>query len=63
MPRFASWEKLTPDDRGFENVGEAATDIRLSGIRAFFTSLRLLVTCLLEAPEVAARRRTRSAGG
>jgi uncharacterized protein (DUF362 family) len=54
---FANWEKLTPDARGFEDVGEAAADIRLSGIRAFFTSLRLLVTCLLESPEFAARRR------
>jgi uncharacterized protein (DUF362 family) len=58
---FANWEKLTPDARGFEDVGEAAADIRRSGIRAFFTSLRLLVTCLLESPEFAARRRTRSA--
>jgi uncharacterized protein (DUF362 family) len=58
---FANWEKLEPDERGFANVGEAATDIRRSGFRAFFTSLRLLVTCLLEAPEVAARRRTRRA--
>jgi uncharacterized protein (DUF362 family) len=58
---FSNWEKLTPDARGFEDVGEAAADIRRSGIRAFFTSLRLLVTCLLEAPEVAARRRTRGA--
>jgi hypothetical protein len=58
---FANWEKLTPDARGFENVGEEAADIRRSGIRAFFTSLRLLVTCLLASPEFAARRRTRSA--
>jgi uncharacterized protein (DUF362 family) len=58
---FSNWEKLTPDARGFEEVGEPAADIRRSGIRAFFTSLRLLVTCLLESPELAARRRIRSA--
>jgi uncharacterized protein (DUF362 family) len=58
---FANWEKLAPDARGFENVGEEAADIRRSGIRAFFTSLRLLVTCLLESPEFAARRRIRGA--
>jgi hypothetical protein len=54
---FANWEKLAPDARGFEEVGEVAADIRRSGFRAFLTSLRLLVTCLLEAPEFAARRR------
>jgi hypothetical protein len=58
---FANWESLTPDERGFASVGEPGGEIRRSGWRAFLTSLRLLVTCLLEAPEVAARRRTRKA--
>jgi len=58
---FANWEKLTPDARGFESVGDEVADIELSGLKAFFTSIRLLGTCLMEAPEVAARRRTRAA--
>jgi uncharacterized protein (DUF362 family) len=58
---FANWEKLSPDERGFESVGDEVADIELSGLKAFFTSIRLLGTCLMEAPEVAARRRTRAA--
>jgi uncharacterized protein (DUF362 family) len=58
---FANWEVVQADERGFANLGEAATDIRRSGFRAFLTSLRLLVTCLWEAPEMSARRRTRRA--
>jgi hypothetical protein len=58
---FANWEKLTPDAQGFESVGDEVADIELSGIKAFFTSIRLLGTCLMEAPEVAAHRRTRRA--
>jgi uncharacterized protein (DUF362 family) len=60
---FANWEQLTPDERGFEQVGEAPPEIERSGLKAFWTSLRLLVTCVMEAPEVAARRRTRALGG
>jgi hypothetical protein len=56
---FANWEHLTPDARGFEQVGEGAAQLERAGFSAFLTSLRLLWTCLLEAPEVTARRRTR----
>jgi hypothetical protein len=58
---FANWEKLSPDARGFEYVGDEVADIELSGLKAFFTSIRLLGTCLMQAPEVAARRRRRAA--
>jgi uncharacterized protein (DUF362 family) len=56
---FANWERLTPDARGFEQLGEGGAQLQRAGFSAFLTSLRLLWTCLLEAPEVAARRRTR----
>ena len=56
---FANWEQLTPDARGFEQVGEGGAQLERAGFSAFLTSLRLLWTCLMEAPEVAARRRTR----
>jgi hypothetical protein len=59
---FANWEQLHPDERGFESLGEGVPELRRSGLRAFLTSLRLLGTCLLEAPEVTARRRTRELG-
>jgi len=58
---FANWERLTPDERGFADVGEGAAELQRSGLSVFGTSLRLLVMCLREAPEFAARRRTRAA--
>ena len=60
---FANWERLAPDERGFADVGEVPAEVVRSGFGAFATSLRLLVTCLMEAPEVAARRRRRALGG
>ncbi len=56
---FANWQRLTPDERGFETVGEGEARLERSGVKAFLTSLRLLWTCLLEAPELAARKRRR----
>jgi uncharacterized protein (DUF362 family) len=56
---FANWEDVVPDERGFEQLGERAPELERAGLRAFLTSLRVLGTCMLEAPEVAARRRTR----
>jgi hypothetical protein len=56
---FASWEKLTPDERGFPDLGDVTPELQRSGLSAFATSLGVLATCLREAPEVAARRRTR----
>ena len=44
---------LEPDERGFESVGDAPATIDRSGLKAFWTSLRLLGTCFLEAPELA----------
>ena len=56
---FANWEQLQPDARGFSELGPAPAPLRRTGLRAFGTSLRLLGTCFLEAPEWAARRRRR----
>jgi len=59
---FAGWEHLTPDARGFPEVGEAPAELRRTGLAAFATSLGILATCLREAPELAARRRTKRLG-
>ncbi len=59
---FANWEGLQADARGYPQVGEAAAEIERSGLKAFLTSFRVLLTCLLEAPELSARRRTRALG-
>jgi uncharacterized protein (DUF362 family) len=59
---FANWERLVPDARGFPEVGDAEAELHRSGLGAFAASLGILWTCLREAPELAARRRTRRLG-
>ncbi|HEY8155610.1 MAG TPA: DUF362 domain-containing protein [Myxococcota bacterium] len=59
---FASWENLTPDERGFPDLGDVTPEIQRTGFAAFATSLGVLATCLREAPEFAARKRTRELG-
>jgi uncharacterized protein (DUF362 family) len=54
---FRNWETVTPDERGFPEVGEAAPELQRVGARAFLKSFPLLKTAVLEAPEFAARRR------
>jgi uncharacterized protein (DUF362 family) len=54
---FRNWERVSPDENGFPNVGAEAPQLRRTGIRALLTSLKVLATCLREAPEFAARRR------
>jgi hypothetical protein len=57
---FANWESVTPDERGFESVGEKPAELQRSGFKVFVESLRLLWMCLLESPELTARKRTRA---
>ena len=54
---FRNWERLTPDEQGFPDVGAEAPALRRIGPRAFLASLPLLKTAVMEAPEFAARRR------
>jgi hypothetical protein len=54
---FANWESLTPDGQGFPDVGQGRPELQRTGLRAFATSLKVLATCVAEAPEIAARRR------
>ena len=60
---FHNWERLTPDEDGFPSVGAEAPRVRLAGIRALLTSMKVLATCLREAPEFAARRRRMAKAG
>lgn len=48
---FQNWEKLTPDDKGFPEVGTEPLHIERSGIAAAAKSMRIIGTCLKEAPE------------
>jgi len=54
---FRNWERLMPDERGFPSVGEEATELKRTGIRAFWSSFGILGTTIKEAPEFAARQR------
>ena len=63
---FRNWEQLAipPDqlDRaGWDDVGRAPAELRRENVKLVLKSMRILGTCLKEAPEFAARRRrTRS---
>ena len=48
---FQNWEKLTPDEKGFAEVGDEPLRIDRSGITAAARSMRIVGTCLKEAPE------------
>ncbi len=54
---FRNWEQLTPDENGFPTVGEEPAKLKRIGLRAFLRSLRILGTCVREAPEFTARSR------
>jgi uncharacterized protein (DUF362 family) len=58
---FQNWETLKADADGFADVGPASPELERSGVRAFVESLKILGTCLREAPELASRRRGRLA--
>jgi uncharacterized protein (DUF362 family) len=60
---FRQWEELTSDEKGFPELGEHPAEIRRTGMAAFWTSLRILATCLKEAPELAQRRRMSASAG
>lgn len=48
---FRNWEHLAPADDGFDTVGDAPAEISRTGFNAFTRSLRILVSCIREAPE------------
>jgi len=53
---FRNWEDLTPDQKGFQHVGEQPAELRRVGWRAFWRSLGILVTCIKESPEFVSRK-------
>jgi hypothetical protein len=58
---FHNWESAVPDADGFPALGDRPAQLERTGLRAFAESLKILATCVREAPEVAARRRQRAA--
>ncbi len=61
---FHNWETLTPDERGFAEVGEAPARLARGTPQMLAMGARVLGTAIREAPEVPARlRRHRHAHG
>ncbi len=58
---FRGWEEAVPDAQGYPSIGETPAELKRTGLRAFWTSLGILWTCVREAPEFAARRRRAAA--
>jgi len=48
---FGNWEKLTPNERGFPTVGDEPAPLKLTGASAMGKSIKILGTCIREAPE------------
>ncbi len=63
---FNNWERLAipPDDlsrEGWDDVGRVPAELKRETVKLFARSMRILGTCIKEAPEFAARRRRKSA--
>jgi hypothetical protein len=54
---FQNWEKLTPDERGFPEVGEANPEFVRNTAKLVRMAFNILGTCIVEAPEIDVRRR------
>ena len=59
---FQNWEKLTPDSQGFATVGDQPADLKLLGASAFRESIKILGTCIREAPEFRFKKQTHGLG-
>ena len=55
---FRNWEHVTPDADGYPLSGTRPGSAPRTGLRALLRSIGILGTCLREAPELTARRRT-----
>ena len=58
---FGDWENTASDGQGFPEISDRPVELKLTGLRAFLTSLRILWTSVREAPEIVLRRRRRRA--
>jgi len=56
---FHNWEKLTPDEKGWQEIGEGPPGIVKGTGKLLSMAFNILKTCIKEAPEIAARKRRR----
>ena len=54
---FRGWETAVADEQGYPEVGEHPAELTRTGWAAFGQSLKILGTCVKEAPEFSARKR------
>jgi hypothetical protein len=54
---FQSWERVSPDERGYPIIGSEPAHVERTGMQAFVRSLGILGTCIKEAPEFGLRNR------
>ena len=54
---FQSWESVEADERGYANVGDRPAGIVRGTFRLIGISMKILWTCIREAPELAVRKR------
>jgi hypothetical protein len=58
---FQNWERVSPTEDGYPDVGGEPATVTRVGARALAQSVGILGTCIKEAPEFASRRRRRRA--
>ena len=59
---FQNWETVHPDEAGYPDVGQDKPGIVRGTFKLMGMAMKILGTCLREAPELAARKRRRGAG-
>ena len=65
---FSNWDEkaIPPDDldaRGWDDVGEALPELKRDAGKLMMQSVKILGTCIKEAPEFAAKKRRKSQAG
>ena len=58
---FHNWEKLTPDEKGWPDVGTEPARLERSTLQLIGRAFGILGTCIAEAPEATRLRRRRAA--
>ena len=58
---FHNWEAVTATEKGFENVGDQPAGVVRGILKLSWLALKILGTCILEAPEIAVRKRRKAA--
>ncbi|MBU0719283.1 MAG: DUF362 domain-containing protein [Planctomycetes bacterium] len=59
---FQNWDTVQPDETGYPDVGQDKPGIVRGTFKLLGMAMKILATCLREAPELAARKRRRGAG-